>query len=116
MKTIETLTDNLLLNRRTFLKGMSAMAALAATFTFGGCESILEKIGKRPTRRWIRFGSPEVDEMIAIYTEGVNLMKALGNTDARNWNNQAFIHGNSDGFNLCQHGTLHFFTWHRAYL
>jgi hypothetical protein len=48
-------------------------------------------------------------------------MKNLDTTnpaDPRSWNNQAFIHGSvpPGGFRFCQHGTDHFFDWHRAYL
>ena len=44
-------------------------------------------------------------------------MRALPNGDPRSWNSQAGIHGTvNGGFNFCQHGTDHFFSWHRAYL
>ena len=44
-------------------------------------------------------------------------MKALPAGDPRSWTAQAGIHGTvSGGFNFCQHGTDHFFDWHRAYL
>lgn len=117
MTSIKSLFDTSQLTRRTFLKGMGSLAGLSATLTFGGCEDILEKIRNRPTRRWIRPGSTEVADMLAIYANGVSLMKGLASGDARSWENQAGIHGNAiDGFTNCQHGTLHFFTWHRAYL
>jgi hypothetical protein len=49
-------------------------------------------------------------------------MRALPKSDRRSWTFQAAMHGTIDPmamdplFNQCQHGTLQFFTWHRAYL
>ena len=43
-------------------------------------------------------------------------MKGLSAADQRNWLAEATIHGTAAGFNLCEHGTSHFFDWHRAYL
>ena len=44
-------------------------------------------------------------------------MKRLPSTDPRSWDAQSGIHGTvTGGFNFCQHGTDHFFSWHRAYL
>jgi tyrosinase len=86
--------------------------------TLGGCESCLERIKKRPTRRRLRTGSPEVDAAIATYKEAVTLMKALPASNPRSWSAQAALHGtvSPNVFNFCQHGTNHFFSWHRAYL
>ncbi|MBC7789158.1 MAG: tyrosinase family protein [Anaerolineae bacterium] len=46
----------------------------------------------------------------------MDLMKALPSADLRSWLNQAAIHGVPTNFNFCEHGTDHFFDWHRAYL
>jgi tyrosinase len=44
-------------------------------------------------------------------------MKNLPASDPRSWAAQSALHGTvAGGFNFCQHGTNHFFSWHRAYL
>lgn len=58
---------------------------------------------------------------LASLRKGVAVMKALPASDRRSWAFQAAIHGTTGSsadplFNQCQHGTLQFFTWHRAYL
>jgi tyrosinase len=109
------------LNRRVFIKGMGWISAgLIAGLTLGGCEGCKEKIKNRPIRRRLRTGSPEVDAAINTYRQAIELMKArsaANAADPRGLMAQAGIHGTvAGGFNLCQHGTNHFFSWHRAYL
>lgn len=105
------------MNRRVFVKGIGLVSAALLLGTMGGCEQIAEAIRNRPMRRRLRTGSPEVDADIATYRQAVSLMKGLPASDPRNWAKQAAIHGTAaGGFNLCQHGTQHFFSWHRAYL
>ena len=105
------------MNRRVFVKGIGLVSASLLLGTLGGCEELAEEIRNRPTRRRLRTGSPEVDADIATYRQAVTLMKGLPSSDPRNWAVQAAIHGTAlGGFNLCQHGTPHFFSWHRAYL
>jgi len=85
--------------------------------TFGGCEKIIENIKNRPMRRWLRTGSAEVDADLVIYRDAVAAMKALPASNPISWAAQAAIHGqNPCCFNFCEHGTDHFFDWHRAYL
>ncbi|HTG17777.1 MAG TPA: tyrosinase family protein [Blastocatellia bacterium] len=84
--------------------------------TLGGCEDLAEAIRNRPVRRRLRIGSAAVDADIATYKHAVELMKALPSSDPRSWISQATIHGVPAHFNFCQHGTAHFFDWHRAYL
>ncbi len=105
-------------DRRIFIKGLGAVSlSLVSATLFGGCESLIEKIKNRPIRRRLRTGSAAVDNDIAIYNAAVAAMKALPSGDPRSWTAQAAIHGSAaGGFNLCQHGTQHFFSWHRAYL
>ena len=68
-------------------------------------------------RRWLRTGSAEVDADIAIYRDAVAAMKALPASNPISWAAQAAIHGTAPCcFNFCEHGTDHFFDWHRAYL
>ena len=107
------------LSRRVFVKGLGFVSVGLVLAAVGGCDldKLLDEIAHRPTRRRLRTGSPEVDNDIATYRQGVTLMKGLGPTDLRSWDNQAGIHGTvAGGFKFCQHGTDHFFDWHRAYL
>ena len=106
------------LSRRVFVKGLGFVSIGLLLGTLGGCEELIDAIKNRPMRRRLRTGSPEVDADIATYRQAVTLMKAPSfAADPRSWSNQAQIHGTvSGGFNFCQHGTPHFFDWHRAYL
>jgi tyrosinase len=105
------------LDRRYFIKGLGAVGTGLIMATLGGCESLFEQIKNRPVRRRLRTGSAEVDNAIAIYKDAVTQMKALPAGNPRSWAAQAGIHGTvAGGFNFCQHGTDHFFSWHRAYL
>ena len=106
------------MKRRVFIKGLGYVSlGLIFSTMLGGCESLLNWIKNRPVRRRLRTGSAEVDHVIAIYKDAVNQMKALPSSNPRSWAAQAAIHGTvSGGFKFCQHGTDHFFSWHRAYL
>lgn len=106
------------IDRRVFIKGLGWVSAALLLGTLGGCESCIEKIKKRPTRRRLRTGSPMVDAAIATYKQAVTLMKGLPASNPRSWAAQAALHGtvSPNVFNFCQHGTDHFFSWHRAYL
>jgi len=105
------------LDRRVFVKGLGYVGIGLVLTLFGGCERFCEQIRNRPTRRRLRTGSAEVDAAVATYRKAVAAMKALPASDKRSWAAQAGIHGTvAGGFNLCQHGTDHFFSWHRAYL
>ncbi len=104
-------------NRRVFISGLGFVSLGLLLSTLGGCEACIEQIKNRPIRRRYRTGSAEVDAAIEIYKNAVNLMKALPASNPRSWAAQAGIHGTvAGGFNFCQHGTNHFFSWHRAYL
>jgi tyrosinase len=104
-------------DRRVFIKGLGFVSMGLLLSTLGGCEACVDQIKNRPTRRRLRTGSAEVDAAIATYKNAVTLMKGLPAGDPRSWNNQAGLHGTvAGGFNFCQHGTDHFFSWHRAYL
>lgn len=104
-------------SRRVFVKGVGFVSLSLILATMGGCEDLFEKIKKRPIRRRLRTGSAAVDADIATYREAVELMKALPASDPTSWAAQAAIHGTAGvGFKWCQHGTTHFFDWHRAYL
>ena len=104
-------------DRRVFIKGLGFVSLGLLFSTLGGCEACIEQIKNRPVRRRLRTGSPEVDAAIEIYKDAVTLMKGLPGGNPRSWSAQAGLHGTvAGGFNLCQHGTDHFFSWHRAYL
>jgi hypothetical protein len=107
------------LNRRVFIQGLGFVSIGLLLGTMGGCEKIIEDINNRPIRRRLRTGSPEVDADIAIYRDAVKAMKDLDSSnpsDPRSWLNQATIHGVPAHFNFCEHGSDHFFDWHRVYL
>ncbi len=122
MKNLETpnLAEELVstnsVSRRVFVQGVGFVSLALLMGTFGGCEKIIEDIKNRPIRRRLRTGSAEVDADIAIYRDAVAAMKALPGSDPRSWTAQAAIHGTGCCFNFCEHGTNHFFDWHRAYL
>lgn len=103
--------------RRVFVKGLGFVSVALLLGTLGGCDKLLDAIKNRPTRRRLRTGSPDVDADIDTYRQAVTAMKALPAGDPRSWTAQAGIHGTVvGGFNFCEHGTDHFFDWHRAYL
>jgi len=104
-------------DRRVFVKGLGFVSLAFVMGLFGGCESWFEAIKNRPIRRRLRTGSPEVDADIDTYRQAVALMQGRPAADVRSWAYQAGIHGTlASGFNLCQHGSQHFFSWHRGYL
>ena len=112
----EELTSSNGFSRRVFVQGLGFISIGLLMGTFGGCEKIIEDIKNRPIRRRLRTGSPEVDADIAIYRDAVKAMKDLAGNNPISWTAQAAIHGTGCCFNFCEHGTDHFFDWHRAYL
>lgn len=115
---MDTFLDAHLPQRRGFLKGLGGAAlGLVVASTLGGCESLLEAIRNRPVRRRLSPANAPVQVDVQTYRAAVAAMQALPAGDPRNWAAQAAIHGTvAGGFNLCQHGTPHFLSWHRAYL
>jgi len=104
-------------SRRVFVKGLGFVSVALLMGSLGGCDQLAEAIRNRPIRRRLRIGSPEVDADIDTYRNAVTAMKSLSSGDPRSWSAQAEIHGTvAGGFNFCEHGTDHFFDWHRAYL
>ncbi len=99
------------IDRRQFIKLMgSSGAALYTLGMLGGCESLLEQIRNRPTRKNISTLANN-DPIVEAYRAAVSAMKALPNSDRRNWTRQAEIHND-----FCPHGNWYFLPWHRAYL
>src|SRR5574342_112070 len=79
------------LDRRVFIHGLGFVSLGLFLSTLGGCESCVEQIKNRPTRRRLRTGSPEVDAAIATYKNAVTAMKARPSSDPRSWDAQAGI-------------------------
>lgn len=105
--------DLSLFSRRDFLRGAGAFGAVGLAMWTGGCESCVQQIQNRPTRRNISNLSPS-DPIIQTYKDAVSKMKGLDSSDPSNplgWTNQANIH-----YNHCTHGNWFFLPWHRAYL
>ncbi|HEX5965493.1 MAG TPA: tyrosinase family protein, partial [Pyrinomonadaceae bacterium] len=103
-------------SRRVFIKGLGFVSVALIVSTLGGCDGLSEAIKNRPVRRRLRTGSAEVDADIATYRDAVAAMQLLPSSNPISWAAQATIHGTSSGFNFCEHGTDHFFDWHRAFL
>src|SRR5688500_7706446 len=79
------------ISRRRFLQ-LTALGAVA--LVLAGCpviEGILQRIANRPVRRDVN-ALPAGDTTLATYAAAVAAMKALPNTDNRNWYRQAEIH------------------------
>lgn len=60
-------------------------------------------------------------QQLNAFKQGVAAMKMLPANDTSSWAFQANIHGmmgpaTNPLFKQCEHGTLHFLTWHRGYL
>jgi tyrosinase len=101
-------------SRRVFIKGLGFVSVSLLVGTMGGCDKLADAIKNRPVRRRLRTGSAEVDADINTYRNAVQAMKGLNTSIG--WEAQALIHGNANNFTFCEHGTQHFFDWHRAYL
>lgn len=61
------------------------------------------------------------DPILAGYAKAIAAMKALPATNPLSWSYQAAIHGTTTfgaltAWNTCEHGTYHFWSWHRMYL
>lgn len=71
----------------------------------------------RVRKDWRNFTADE----IAAFKAGVQAMQARPASDPTSWTYQAAIHGSvvtpaQPLWNSCQHGTLHFLSWHRLFL
>jgi tyrosinase len=93
-----------MLDRRGFLiAGTSSLAMF-------GASTQLTAQGVAVTRRSVR-GMSASDPDLAAMSRAVAAMKALPQSDARNWIRFADIHRN-----FCPHGNWYFLPWHRAYI
>jgi tyrosinase len=103
--------------RRVFIKGLGFVSVALLLGILGASDKLAAAVENRPIRRRLRTDWPEVAADIETYRQAVAAMKALPASDPRSWTAQAGIHGTvAGGFNFCEHGTDHFFDWHRAYL
>jgi tyrosinase len=103
------------LDRQQFLKltaGLMSLGFLGLTPACGGevLSDLLDAITNRPVRRDISSLAPD-DPIITAYADAVRKMRALPNSDRRNWTSQAQIHQD-----VCRHRSWLFFPWHRAYV
>ncbi len=111
------------MDRRAFVGGGLAGLALAAS----GLEAERPQKGpiiKRPPfklchiRADIRHLTPA---QLAAFKTGVSTMMARPASDPTSWSYQAAIHGSLASpthplWNSCEHGSIHFFSWHRLFL
>ena len=95
------------LNRRKFIKGSAAAAALGVT------ASIASSHPKRAELRTRLNASklPADHKVFEQYAEAVRKMHELPISDRRNWRRQAIIHADH-----CAHDRRFFFPWHRHYI
>jgi tyrosinase len=99
------------LSRRQLMKlvMLASGAGLAGPLLAACTEEEKKKIEERPVRREIT--TAEASKDINSYKTAISKMKALPQSDLRNWNRQAQIHDEH-----CRHASWLFFPWHRAYL
>jgi tyrosinase len=93
----------MLLHRRAFLAAAGSSLAL-----LGNGAPLAQGAGVR--RRSVR-GMSANDPDLAAMSRAVAAMKALPQSDSRNWIGFADIHRN-----FCPHGNWYFLPWHRAYI
>lgn len=113
------------MDRRVFVAGGLAGLTLAAGDLLAApAKRAVGSVLKQPplalcrTRKDIR--NLTAAELAAL-KKGVMVMKARPSTDPTSWAYQAAIHGSTVSpakplWNSCQHGSLHFFSWHRLFL
>ncbi len=110
------------ISRRSFLGTMGAATvggAVALGASSGAHRPCRFRIGGCAT--WIRqnFASLSVSQL-ASFAHGVEVMKSRPAADPTSWRFQANIHGTDDPphplFNQCEHNSIQFLTWHRAYI
>jgi tyrosinase len=97
-------------SRRLFLKG----SGLTSVSLFVGSGATVDDCGDAIARRPVRRNVAELDDYddtLRAYREAVRAMRALPETDPRNWTRQARLHQDH-----CPHGNWLFLPWHRAYL
>lgn len=99
------------MQRRTFLRTAGITLGLGSTTT---AVSATSAVPKRREISSLRRNDP--DDIIQTWRDGIKTLKSLPDSDPRNWDNQARIHGNLKRFINCEHGNWLFLAWHRAFL
>jgi tyrosinase len=97
-----------MLDRRAFLR--ASVAAGGSSLMLLGASSRMSAQGTTVVRRSVR-GMSANDPDLAAMRRAVARMKALPQSDPRNWIRFADIHRN-----FCPHGNWYFLPWHRAYI
>lgn len=102
-----------LFSRRDFLREVAAFSAANLALWAGGCESCVQQIQNRPTRKNIQelWDNNHSDPVITTYKNAVTAMQALPSSDPRSWQGQMQIH-----LNKCIHRNWLWLPWHRVYL
>ena len=95
------------LSRRHVLTHGAALTAAAALPAEAQAQSVL----LRPNVSNLAPNHP----ILVSYRTAINAMKALPQSDPRNWTRQAQIHQGNNTVR-CPHGNWYFLPWHRAYL
>jgi tyrosinase len=105
------------LTRRRFL----VTAGAAATTVLGSSLFNLDTVLAAPLVRRNLGGMDASDPILVSYRAAINAMKKLDYHNPLSWDYQAAIHGtlrpdNLPQWNMCEHGTPFFWSWHRMYL
>ena len=95
------------LSRRHVLTHGAALTAAAALPAEAEAQTVL-------LRRNVSSLAPD-NAILVSYRKAINAMKALPQSDPRNWTRQAQIHQGNNTVR-CPHGNWYFLPWHRAYL
>lgn len=93
------------LTRREFLQVTAAVAGGMAGLTTFACGTY-----SVPVRHDVMSLAPD-HPVIKSYEKAITAMRALPQSDPRNWTRQAQIHND-----FCRHRSWLFFPWHRVYL
>lgn len=108
------------MSRRRFL-GVSGMFVAASTADACWFFRRRRRCRCHPARKYVRQNIASLQPaQLQSLKKGVEVMKSRDDDDPTSWRFQANIHGTFDPpqplFNQCEHGTIQFLTWHRAYL
>lgn len=112
------------MKRRVFVGGAVAGLALSAT-GLNAQQRIRGGIIAKPPRTLLCRTRKDIRSLTAAeltaFKNGVSTMMARPASDPTSWAYQAAIHGSLASpalplWNSCEHGTLHFFSWHRLFL
>ena len=105
-------------NRRRFL---TALGATASATLLGPSIFDFKVLGGTPFVRPNVAGLTATDPILTGYATAITAMQALTTSDQRSWTYQAAMHYTNSlslmpNWDMCQHGTHFFWSWHRMYL